>query len=92
MSAELHESRYICREEFLRRKVGTIAFTWDRAPRIDAMTCIALGAATFSATVAAFAFFPDLGQQTFAGAASYVQNEIQSGITEPFEKIIQALE
>jgi hypothetical protein len=92
MSAELHESRYLCREEFLRRKVGQIEFNWHRAPRIDAMTFIAVGAATFSATVAAFTFFPDLDQGTFKRSVSYVQNEIQSGITWPFEKIILALQ
>ena len=56
------------------------------------MTYIALGAATFSATVAAFTLFPDLDQETFARSVSYVQNEVQSGITRPFEKIILALQ
>ena len=92
MSAERGESRYICREEFIRRKVGEIEFTWDRPPRIDAATCIALGAGTFSVTVAAVTFFPDLDPQTFARSLSHMQSEIQSGITGPFEKIIRALE
>jgi hypothetical protein len=92
MSAELHESRYICREEFLRRKVGQVEFNWERAPKIDLLTYTAVGVAALSASVVAFTFFPELGHQTFSGTVDYVQNEIRLSITEPFEKIMLALE
>ena len=89
MSAD--ESGFTSREEFIRREFGEIQFTWERAPKLDAVACMGVGIAAFSATIAVFTFFPELDRQTFSGAVDYV-SDIQSRIREPFEKIIMALE
>jgi hypothetical protein len=73
--------------------LGSVEITWQETPKLDWLSCIAGGAATFSLTLIAYSYFPDLDRKSVVAAIDQIEEAVVSfNLAAPFHKINQALE
>jgi hypothetical protein len=81
------------RSELERLGLGSVEITWQETPKLDWLSYIAGGAATFSLTLIAYSYFPDLDFNSVAAAIDQIDEAVLSfKLASPFDKINQALE